>query len=42
MAPFVSDVCRTWFYQPKEPDGFNDFVIQVNKMNSFDKNLDKE
>lgn len=31
MAPFVSNNCRLWFYQPEEPDGFNDFVKQANK-----------
>ncbi len=29
MAPLVSQGCRTWWYQPKEPEGFTEFAKKL-------------
>ena len=29
LVPLVSEGCRTWWYQPEEPKGFEDFVKSI-------------
>lgn len=29
VAPMASEICRCKYYQPKEPDGFEDFVNSI-------------
>ncbi len=33
MAPAVHDVCRLWWYQPEEPNGFEEFAKSLNNNN---------
>lgn len=37
MTPFVSNGCRAWWYQPEEPNGFENFIkdFKKNDMNKI-------